>query len=217
MRSLWTFVRSVARHWGSLVTGGFVIGLIGIWQGTGHAVRPGVYWAVALLALFAAFFAAWSEEHKAKERVAAEHLAAAKVTAAAVTSSDWRELADRFSKLSRHVHVGWTQWGGDSGRQFWSLGGSTPEETHQCRALCELAGAMLVRSPNVCREFRDLHEPDAADRWLCFLKYTGALQSNGYGVETLDDGTRRPIFLGMISNLAGVSATACLTCSANAL
>ena len=150
-------------------------------------------------------------------RGATEYATTPKIAAAPVASSDWKDLADRFGRLSRHVHANWTQWGGDSGRQLWSLGGSTAEETHQCRALCELAGAMLAKSPNLCRDFNDLHEPDAADRWLCFLKHMGHLQSNGYGMETLDDGTSRPIFLGMINNLAAVSATACLTCSANVL
>jgi hypothetical protein len=72
LRNLWDFIRAVARHWGSLVTGGFFIGLIGTWQGTGHNVRPSLYWGIALLALFIAFFKAWVEERKAKEKATRE-------------------------------------------------------------------------------------------------------------------------------------------------
>jgi len=63
----WDFIRAVARHWGSLVTGGFFIGVIGTWQATGHNVPPAVYWGIALIALFIAFFKAWVDERKAKE------------------------------------------------------------------------------------------------------------------------------------------------------
>jgi hypothetical protein len=65
------FVFAVARHWGSLVSGGFLIGVLGIFQGTGHAVPAWVYWLVAIVALFVACFRAWLEERKAKEKVLA--------------------------------------------------------------------------------------------------------------------------------------------------
>ena len=49
------------------MTGGFFIGLVGIWQETGHTVRPGLYWGIALVALFIAFYKARAEERDAKE------------------------------------------------------------------------------------------------------------------------------------------------------
>jgi len=49
------------------VTGGFLIGIVGVWQGTGHKVSSTVYWGIALIALFIAFFWAWDEERKVKE------------------------------------------------------------------------------------------------------------------------------------------------------
>lgn len=67
MRLLWQFIVAVAQHWGSLVTGGIAIGMLGIWQGTGHHVSSSVYWGVALVGLFFAFYRAWLDEHNAKE------------------------------------------------------------------------------------------------------------------------------------------------------
>ena len=64
---LWDFSKAVGRHWSALVTGGVVIGLMSIWQGTGHNIPPTVYWIVAMVALFVACFKAWEAERKAKE------------------------------------------------------------------------------------------------------------------------------------------------------
>jgi len=64
---LWDFSKAVGRHWSALVTGGVVIGLMSIWQGTGHSIPPTVYWLVAMIALFVACFKAWEAERKAKE------------------------------------------------------------------------------------------------------------------------------------------------------
>ncbi|MGA8145652.1 MAG: hypothetical protein WB987_17335 [Candidatus Acidiferrales bacterium] len=63
--SMWHFIRSVARHWGILVTSGVLIGLVGVWQGTNHRVAPAVYWCIALIALFIAFYRAWLDERRA--------------------------------------------------------------------------------------------------------------------------------------------------------
>jgi len=43
------------------VTGGFTIGLLSIWQGTGHTTKPWAYWAVAIVGLGAACFRAWRD------------------------------------------------------------------------------------------------------------------------------------------------------------
>jgi len=67
MLKLWDFISAVSRRWGSLVTGGTFIGLLATWQGTGHYVPPYVYWTVALLGLFVAFFRAWKDENHEKD------------------------------------------------------------------------------------------------------------------------------------------------------
>jgi hypothetical protein len=70
------FVNALRKHWGSLVTGGMAIGLLGTWQNTGHAISPWIYWAIALLGFFGACFFAWrdetrkTEEHRLKCEVA---------------------------------------------------------------------------------------------------------------------------------------------------
>lgn len=66
MRNLYLFIRAVLRHWAALVTGGFVIALLGIWQGAGHSVQPNVYWLIALMSFFVACFRAWNDEHEDK-------------------------------------------------------------------------------------------------------------------------------------------------------
>jgi hypothetical protein len=66
LRELWRFVLAVCHHWASLVTGGFLIAALSLFQETGHAVRPWVYWTIALVALFVSFFKAWRDEYRAK-------------------------------------------------------------------------------------------------------------------------------------------------------
>jgi hypothetical protein len=66
------FIYAVAKHWGVLVTGGTIIGLLGIWQGMGHLLRPWVYGIVAIVALLLAFFKAWNDQVDEKERALAE-------------------------------------------------------------------------------------------------------------------------------------------------
>jgi len=68
MRRVFQFLQAVVKHWGVLVTGGFAIGILGIWQGTGHPVRPWVYWIVAIAGLFIAFFEAWNDQVNEKEK-----------------------------------------------------------------------------------------------------------------------------------------------------
>jgi len=63
----WQFLIAVVRHWGALVTGGVVIGLLWLWQGTGHTVKPWVFWLVAVVALFIASFKAWNDQFNARE------------------------------------------------------------------------------------------------------------------------------------------------------
>jgi hypothetical protein len=66
--SVFQFLRAVIRHWGALVSGGAIIGFLGIWQGTGHPVSPTVYWIVAIVGVFVACYLAWNEERVATEK-----------------------------------------------------------------------------------------------------------------------------------------------------
>jgi hypothetical protein len=66
--SVFQFLRAVIRHWGALVSGGAIIGFLGIWQGTGHPVSPTVYWIVAIVEIFVACYLTWNEERVATEK-----------------------------------------------------------------------------------------------------------------------------------------------------
>ena len=208
MRRLLEFTVAVLHHWGALVTGGVLIGILSIWQSTGHTVRPWVYSSIAIVALFVGFFRAWNDKAKQLEGHANRPRP--------VGSSEWRDLADRFAAVSAYVRADWQQFGGDNGAESWSVGGSTADDVYQCKALCSLAGTMLTKSLNVSAKLseRVRAHTDAGDRWLCFLKEHGAVTDTGYGLETLNNGKQQPIFLGSIQNLAKVSSRACIECSA---
>lgn len=62
VRRIGRYFFAIAHHWGSLVTGGTLIGLLGIWQSTGHFVGIWVYWGIAIGALLMASFKAWDEQ-----------------------------------------------------------------------------------------------------------------------------------------------------------
>jgi hypothetical protein len=68
------FLASVAHSWGTLLTGGFFIAVLGLYQSTGHPVRPLIYWAAALVALFVACFKAWSDQFDVAEAEKAKNL-----------------------------------------------------------------------------------------------------------------------------------------------
>ena len=67
MKDIVAFLNALRVHWGSLVTGGMVIGLLSTWQNTGHAAVPWIYWAVALLGFVGACFFAWRDEARKTE------------------------------------------------------------------------------------------------------------------------------------------------------
>jgi hypothetical protein len=56
------FIRSVAQFWGTLVTGGLIMGCLGLWQGTKHPVPSFIYWIIGIGAFFLACFKAWNEK-----------------------------------------------------------------------------------------------------------------------------------------------------------
>src|SRR5262249_11474147 len=72
------FVKAILHHSGILFTGGFFIGLVNLWQLTGHNVRPAVGWAIAMVALLAACFRAWNEQAQKAENAGRATAASAK-------------------------------------------------------------------------------------------------------------------------------------------
>src|SRR3989442_8246889 len=73
VRTFLLWLNSLRRHWGSLVTSGAIIGALGIWQGSGHYVRPSVYWIICTVGLVAASYRAWLQEHDARLKVESEN------------------------------------------------------------------------------------------------------------------------------------------------
>jgi hypothetical protein len=66
------FLYAVSRHWGSLMTSGFLMGFLYIWQGTGHDVPHYIFWIIAIVGIFVACYKAWDEERLAKEKALSE-------------------------------------------------------------------------------------------------------------------------------------------------
>lgn len=64
MRPQLKFIVAVARHWGVLVTGGVLIGVVSLWQNTGHLVPHYVSWSIAVIGLVIAFYRTWREENQ---------------------------------------------------------------------------------------------------------------------------------------------------------
>jgi hypothetical protein len=111
--NIFQFTRAVVRHWGALVSGGALIGFLGIWSGTGHQVPPFVYWIVAVIGIFVACYQAWNEERIAKEKAVADKAVAdlelAKAHEATVsahnakTSDSWLSLLHSRQKLEEKL------------------------------------------------------------------------------------------------------------------
>ena len=61
------FLESVFKHWGALLTGGVLIAILSIYQGTGHSVSPWLYGVGALVAFLPAAFLAWNKQRDRAE------------------------------------------------------------------------------------------------------------------------------------------------------
>ncbi len=68
---VWLFLKAVGKHWGSIVTGGMAMGLLGIWQGVGHPIKPWVYWLIAIVGLAIAFYRAWLDQYQKVDAIEA--------------------------------------------------------------------------------------------------------------------------------------------------
>jgi hypothetical protein len=206
MQKLWSFIGTVSRRWGSLVTGGTFIGLLATWQGTGHHVLPSVYWAVATVGLFVAFFRAWKDENREKESA----LALADSRSKVAWHSEWQQLSNRFSALPKHIRADWQTL---QKEELWSVSGL--QGRADCESICKLAGAMLLKSPHMAVGLSDKvkAEKNNLRRWLHFLKEVKGISDFQRGSEQHDDGTQSPLYFGRINDLSEVSARVCIECA----
>jgi hypothetical protein len=130
-----------------------------------------------------------------------------------VSPADWREISDKFNAMSS-LQIG-AQFQTTKGMTRWTLTNA------ECRALCTLAGTMLVTSsaisPHLLDEIRT--ESNAITRWLQFLSATTSSASyrKEYLTEETPSGERILHILGRIDNVPRESAAACIKCSAQEL
>jgi len=125
-----------------------------------------------------------------------------------VSSADWNELAMKFGEPSQFpLRV---QYQSTKADVTWYL------HDAKYKALCKLAGSMLLKSPNVRHSLPTsiVSEPNAVSRWLNYIKELNRSEYDGHGIEDLDDGTKLVHVLGYISDLGAVSANLCIECSA---
>jgi len=220
--SVFRFIWSVARHWGALVSGGVIIGLIGILQGIGCHIPPAVYWVIAIVAIFVACYMAWNEERIQKEKAIAElgELKLANASAARGNrsfSQEWKELSGKFEKVGLDASAQWNcnRRNNQTILETWSLSGTYRKP---CETLCKVAGTMLLKSPNACLGMSEFArgQSDPVWRWLFFLKENhDAMSSNSpFGGLPPTDNEGTIYLMGRIPNLAQVSALVCTECAA---
>jgi hypothetical protein len=174
--------------------------------------RPSVYWVVASVALFIAFFRAWNDEASAREQALAQLANLEKGVKAAAYASDvsaatWKSLGKEFRELPRRIRADWHRDG--DGTESWIL------LYPACKGLCTLAGAMLSKSPKVFAMLpqKVRSEGDAMSRWLSFLKERQPIRIQDC-YETMPDGRQKIILFGSIEDVSENSSTACIECAA---
>jgi hypothetical protein len=74
MRDILEFIVTVSRHWGRLMTGGFIVAVVGVYEHlTGRGIFGWPLWSAITVALFISFFLAWRDAHN-KQGVSATHM-----------------------------------------------------------------------------------------------------------------------------------------------
>ena len=70
LRHVWEFVVAVLRQWGVLVTGGFIVALIGLYEhATGRPIVGRLFWSTVIISLLVAFFLVWRKARLTVERL----------------------------------------------------------------------------------------------------------------------------------------------------
>jgi hypothetical protein len=141
--------------------------------------------------------------------VARKSAQAQAVASSRVIPADWRELSDKFAAC-RQVHA-----------QFQKSRQSTTWHLYdeQCRAMCSLAGTMLIASTKVAASLSaDIRNcADPVSRWLEYVKETTTSHRTEYVIEMLPDGEEIIHFLGSIDNVPQESVSVCIHCCAKEL
>ena len=214
LRYLWIWAVAVLKHWYGWV-GGTTLAIILLfgYEFLGWQPNKKQFVVLLFLGLFCSTFLAWLEQHKA--RLAAEAAAESNRQNARTRdwSGDWKECADRFKEQANYSPC-WADWNNSSPKneEQWSIVGNK-----KTRSLCGMAGQLLLASPVVSTTLPEVVrlEADASHRWLTFLKTRGEVSQHDYVLEVADDdGTKHPIIMGRIVNVADSSERVCIDCAA---
>jgi hypothetical protein len=125
-----------------------------------------------------------------------------------VSSADWRDLANKFAKVSQFpLRV---QYQSTQGEVSWDL------RDPKYQALCMLAGSMLLKSRRVQTSLPTSvsTDPDPISRWLNYLKELKRTTDKMYLTEDQVNGTKLIHYLGTISDVGQASENLCIECSA---
>ena len=182
------------------------IGLYERWLG--HSIGSGLYWILALSLLVMAAFLVWRDAYR--------KLADLERTSP-VTNADWQDLAGKFSRFPpTYVFAIWRSETLDFPEQWEITDEWNKQFSNDCESLCQLAGAMLLKSPNVASRLstKVASRTNDAWRWLYFLaEKQGVLKITGVGTAAGRSGVNRGHETGTISELTAVSARACIDCA----
>lgn len=131
-----------------------------------------------------------------------------------VDSAQWMNLADRFKAIDSSVRADWSH-SAHTGEQDWRIAGALHRE--ECASLCRLAGAMLLRSPNVVATLDDAvrGQHDDLHRWLYYLKSIDKLKNYNHGVEKFKNGEEYLLEFASIAPLGSDSSLVCMECAAH--
>ncbi len=98
------FVGAVIKEWGVIVTSSAGIGAVALYQGTGHVVRPSVYWTIGIGGVFLACYRVWLKEYR---RAEAERRKPAHETISIATASPVQTVSpsiDTSQQVVQHFH-----------------------------------------------------------------------------------------------------------------
>jgi hypothetical protein len=130
-----------------------------------------------------------------------------------ISHADWRNISEKFNVIVP-LQLS-AQYQTSQGCTVWTLYDA------QCKALCTLAGTMLVSSTTISPHLSDeiRAELNPVSRWLEYLKATtnAASYRKEYFTEEFPSGEKTVHLLGRIDNVPRESVAACIKCSAQEL
>jgi hypothetical protein len=106
MRNFLGYLGALVRHWGVFVTGGAFIGLLAIWQETGHPVAHWIYWTIAVVGIAVAPYKAWLEERQRNVKATSTNQTLAAAAARSDAESNPIQIAspEMKQKIELHTH-----------------------------------------------------------------------------------------------------------------